>query len=263
MTEQILQDFSRTTDALSKLSKFYIHELWGNEKALRYLRKERQLSDESIREFGLGLAPQSSEKTLKFLDMNGIDREILLVVGVLKQFSNTTIDFFSNRIIFPIRDLDGSVTGLSGRVWGSAVATDLGKYVNTSNSPSFKKSLTVYGLYHAHWHIRSSDYAVLVEGNLDTITLHRAGIKQAICTLSCRLGENQARLIGMFTSRVVCIYDGDVAGVKAGVETEKILNSIGVQYYPVKLEDGYDPDKFVLKKGEKQLQRMIAEVLVD
>ncbi len=218
------------------------------EAGLAYLRS-RGLSDAVIRRFGLGFAPDefSLRKNL-FLDhmhtLGYTDKE--LVGGFLcavSQKNGRVYPIFRNRVMFPVIDTQGEVVAFGGRVMDDSKP----KYLNSSDTPAFKKSRNLYALNYARNHCAKR--LILCEGYMDVIAVHAAGIPTAVATLGTAITGEQAHIMARYTKEVVIAYDMDDAGRRAAEKAIALLDGVGVRTKILKLDSAKDPDEFIRKKG--------------
>jgi len=181
--------------------------------AFDYIHEKRHLIDTIIETFGLGYAPQSWDSALKHFKDKGYTEAELLEAGLVSQReSGGFIDRFRNRLMIPIRDENGKITGFGARILDP---NDVPKFMNSPETPLFSKSRLLYGLDRAHKPIRAANQAVIVEGYLDVIALHQAGFENVVSPMGTSLTEDQLRLLKKFTRRIVLALDPDTAGQKA------------------------------------------------
>ena len=190
--------------------------------ALDYIHEKRHLTDAAIETFGLGYAPPGWEITLKHFKEKDYTEQELLDVGLISQReSGGCVDRFHNRLMIPIRDENGKMTGFGARILDP---DDFPKFMNSPETPLFSKSRLLYGLDRARKAIRAADQAVIVEGYLDVIAVHQAGFENVVSPMGTALTEEQLRLLKKFTRRIVLALDPDAAGQKAvlrGLETAR------------------------------------------
>ncbi|MBN2118607.1 MAG: DNA primase [Anaerolineales bacterium] len=192
---------------------FYRGHLMANREVLDYLRQKRGLTDLSIETFGLGYAPNAWDSALTHFTQRGYSEHDLAEAGLLSQRdSGGFYDRFRNRIMIPIRDENGRMTGFGARV---VDPNDVPKFLNSPETPIFSKGHLLYGLDRARKPIRAADQAVIVEGYLDVIALHQAGYENVVSPMGTALTEHQLRLLKRFTRRIVLALDPDAAGQKA------------------------------------------------
>jgi len=209
--------------------------------------KNRQLSDESIKNFRLGFSPDSWDDLTKYLKNMGVSDEELISLGLsVKTQKGSIIDKFRNRAMFPISDDKGKVLGFGGR---TLLADEKPKYLNTSDSPLFNKSKILYGIHLAKNNIRTSEKIVFMEGYMDVITSHQYGINTAVASMGTALTKDQIRLAQRYTYNVNLCYDQDMAGQNATLRNIELLNAEGIEPKIIMLSDGKDPDEYLKAHG--------------
>ncbi len=192
--------------------RYHLSTLPGK-SALDYIHEKRLLTDATIETFGLGYAPQGWDNALKHFTDKGFSNQELLEAGLVSQRdSGGFIDRFRNRLMIPIRDENGRMTGFGARILDP---NDVPKFMNSPETPLFSKSRLLYGLDRARKPIRSANQAVIVEGYLDVIALHQAGFENVVSPMGTSLTEDQLRLLKKFTRSIVLALDPDAAGQKA------------------------------------------------
>lgn len=215
------------------------------QSGLNYLRG-RALSDRTIRHFGLGFADNDWNSLCNFLKSKSFSEyEILSANLAFKNRSGNGIhDRFVNRVMFPIIDLRGNVIAFGGRI----MTDEKPKYLNTSDTPVFKKSENLFSLNNA----KSSDTRTLIlcEGYMDVIALNQAGFTNAVATLGTALTNEQAVLMKRYADEVIICYDADGAGQKATARAIQILRNAGLPIKILTVPSGKDPDEFIRSKGE-------------
>ncbi len=206
----------RLRNLLEDVATFYRHQLLQTEAgkpALTYLLEKRNLTEQTIEAFGLGYAPHSWDATLKHFTAKGFSEQDLLDVGLLSERDNGGYyDKFRNRIMIPIRDENGKMTGFGGRILDP---DDIPKFMNSPQTIFFDKGRLLYGLDRARKPIRAADQAVIVEGYLDVIAVHQAGYENVVSPMGTALTDDQLRMLKRFTRKIVLALDPDVAGQKA------------------------------------------------
>ena len=241
--------------AIGAAAKFYQDNLCQAESFLQ--SRGYKTDDKVLSEFGVGYAP-AGNVAMRDLCSKGYSLDILTSVGVLgKSQDGHSYDFFRDRVMFPFYDLSGRVIGFSGRIVTPNDKT--GKYVNTGETPIFRKGQHLFGLYQAKRAISKKGFAYLVEGQFDVLTLHKYGVENVIGGSGTAFTDDQVRLIVRFTQQVVLIYDADAAGMKAAVKNCELLLKAGVDVKCVRLPQGKDPDDFGKANKEKagsELERL-------
>ncbi len=210
-----------------------------------YLR-QREISSDVAKEWELGFAPDQSDTLTNRLIRDGFSlAESKLLFLIDTDSSGGYYDKFRGRLMFPIRDERGSLVAFGGRVIGNGQP----KYINSSDTPLFRKSRVLYGMNHAKGPIQESRRALLVEGYLDVIACHSAGIRTAVASLGTALAEEQADLLRRWCDHVVILYDADEAGQKATERALGVLSAVGLQCSVALMPSGQDPDSLLKQQG--------------
>ena len=239
---------------------YYMEILSRNPHCLNYL-KNRNIARDMILAFGLGFAPAGGDQLLGHMKKKGYDEKELFEANLVSfnEERNHYYDRFRNRLIFPIIDRKSRVVGFGGRVLDDS----LPKYLNSSDTMLYKKSRELYGLNRV---MKVSDRAriLLVEGYMDVISLHAAGIGYAVASLGTSLTREQARVIKRYGKQVFICYDGDNAGIEATNRAIDILAAEDIRPRIVVLEGGRDPDEYIRDYGkiafEGKLNRGLSSV---
>lgn len=244
-------------------SKFFEQQLHdtteGRDIGLSYFY-ERGFSDVTIKKFQLGYSPESRDALYKSAVEKGYNKKFLFSTGLcMENFQGTGTDRFRGRVMFPVLNVAGKVIAFGGRT----LKKDLAKYVNSPESPVYKKSNELYGLYQAKQAIVKKEKCFLVEGYTDVISMHQAGIENVVASSGTSLTEGQIRLIHRFTDNVTVLYDGDPAGIKASLRGIDLLLAEGLNIKVMLLPDGDDPDSFARKHNAFELQQYIDDNEVD
>ena len=250
-------------------AKFFRAQLRGSlgERCRTYLA-ERAITAEAIDRFALGFAPGGGEVLVRHLRAEGMSLEDAVTAGLLGQRTDGRLyDRFRDRLMFPITDLAGRVIAFGGRVLPGTPATGdpPPKYLNSPESPIFKKGQTLYGLGLARESIRARERVVVVEGYLDVIAVTQAGIGEVVAPLGTALTLDQLRVLKRFSETVIACFDGDEAGRRAAARSFPLFIETGLWGRGVFLPAGDDPDTFVRARGPGALTAEIekAEPLVD
>jgi len=228
-------------------------------KALDYVYS-RNIKSPTVKHFGLGYASDSWDSLTKYLTNKGFAKEeqrAAFLCSMTKK--GEYVDIFRGRLMFPIIDVGGNVIAFGGRV--IAENGDARKYVNTSDTPAFKKSRNLYALNFAKNAIGSNkkfDYFILCEGNIDVISLHQAGFTNAVATLGTAVTGEQARLMSKYAKQAVLAYDNDEAGRNAMKKAAALLGEVGMEVKVWELGDAKDPDEFIKKYGRERLENQLA-----
>ena len=205
----------------------------------------------TIRHFGLGYAPAGWDGLLNHLRTKGFSDNDMLEANVVTKGKYGPHDRFSNRVIFPIIDLRGNVVAFGGRALDDKGA----KYLNSSDTPVFKKSKTLFALNFAKTSKRPG--LILAEGYMDVIAIHQAGFDNAVATLGTALTEEQARLISQYAERVVLAYDSDGPGQAATKRAMNIFDEVGVKVSVLSMTGVKDPDEFIKKYGTERFAMLL------
>jgi DNA primase len=227
--------------------------------ARRYLT-ERGLQREIIETFGLGVASSEGEALARHLTAKGYSQKTLVEAGVAanRKSGEGIYDYLRDRLIFPILDARGKVIAFGGRIFEG----DGPKYLNTPETPLFQKGRELYGLSHARDAMtRLGAPAVLVEGYMDVIACHQAGVKSAVASMGTSLTPDQARLIRRYAPEAVFLYDADEAGIKATLRGVEILVAANLAVRIGRMPAGEDPDSLAKKGGPEALQKVVADAV--
>ena len=223
----------------------------AGQSAMEYLRG-RGLLPRTITNFGLGYAPAGWDGLRSHLASKGFTKYEMTAAAVVAQGRNdSTYDIFRDRVIFPILDLRGNVVGFGGRIMEGSGP----KYLNSADTPVFKKSRGLYALNFAKE--AKSDTLVLAEGYMDVIAIHQAGFPYTVATLGTALTPEQARLVSQYAKNVVIAYDGDEAGQKATKRAITLFSDTDVAVRVLEMEGAKDPDEYIKKYGAARFERLI------
>ena len=224
-------------------------------EALEYLCEKRKLSMLTVKRFGLGYSPNDFGMLTSHLKRLGYTDEEM-TVGFLAGRSQKTgrpYDYFRNRVIFPIIDTAGNIVAFGGRIMDDSKP----KYLNTSDTPAFKKSRHLFALNFARK--KCEEQMILCEGYMDVIALHEAGFENAVATLGTAITSEQARIFAKYTKKVVICYDSDDAGQNATQKAIRLLGEVGVDVRILKLSGAKDPDEYIKKFGADSFRRVLGE----
>ena len=238
-------------------ARFFRHCLMKEpcgEEARQYFKK-RGLSDGTLKQFYLGYAPNDFGKLTNYLKSQGYTEEEM-IAGFLcgkSQKTGRAYDYFRNRVIFPIVDTSRNIVAFGGRVMDDSKP----KYLNSSDTPAFKKSKNLFALNYAKGFC--AEQLILCEGYMDVIALHQAGFPNAVATLGTAITEEHARIISRYTKKVIISYDSDEAGQKAANKAMLLLGKVGVEVRVLKMQGAKDPDEFIKKKGADAFRALLSE----
>lgn len=241
--------------------KYFEEQLWetdeGKSIGLSYF-KERGFTEETIKQFHLGFAPNSKGKFSNDAVEKGYAEEFLVKSGLtIKRDNGEYYDRFWGRVIFPIHSLSGRTLGFGARVLRNDAKT--AKYLNSPESEIYHKSKILYGLYQGKGEIVKVDKCLLVEGYTDVISLSQSGIKNVVASSGTALTVEQIRLVRRLTNNITILYDGDAAGIKASFRGIDLILEEGMNVRVLLFPDGEDPDSFARKHPQHELQDYIAE----
>lgn len=234
-------------DIYDLAQKFYQNNINSSKgkKAKEYLHN-RSISDEIIKEFGIGLSLPDRDILTNLLK-GKYDEDTLLKSGLINEGEYNLYDIYHNRIMFPLYSLNGQVIGYNGRVYNGEKEN---KYINSKETPIFKKRELLYNYHRAKDACRTEKKVYIVEGPMDVIRCYTVGVKNVVAALGTAFGHEQAMLIRKLAPEVILMYDGDDAGLKGTKITIEELEKLGIEPKIVRLEDNMDPDEYILTKGK-------------
>ena len=248
------QEKKAIADEVIELNRYAL-EFWENHlqdnnqnsKAAREYLERREISDEVIKKFHIGFAPDSWDAMLNLLKEKGADEKLIETSGLVSvnEEKNRVYDRFRGRIMFPVLNADGNPVAFGARILASGEP----KYLNSPETPAYIKGEHLYGLFQSKEKIRKKKYAILVEGYLDLIALHQFGVTNCAASLGTAFTEQQAKLLGRFAKKVVVNYDGDAAGIKAARRAIETLLAEDFEIKILILPNGQDPDDFIRANG--------------
>lgn len=245
--------------SMSLASEYYHKNLLQNSnKADKYLY-DRGINQNSIIDFQLGYALDSWNNLHKYLTSNGFENDLLIEAGLVKNKNNKVYDAYRDRLIFPIRDDLGRTIGLGGRIFEKSEKS--AKYINSPQNKIYDKSKVLYGLFEAKREINNQDYAILVEGYFDVISLHQEGIKNVIASSGTALSAYQLKIISRHTKNLYIIYDSDKAGQSAANKVMDLALEEGMNVKLVNLPDGEDPDSIIKNYGRNTFNKYLRDAI--
>jgi DNA primase len=241
---------------LAAAQKFFADQLWNTEEGktigLSYF-KERDLSNKTIEEFGLGWGPIDRQALTAWAEKNSYSKELLIKTGLsVEGREGQYFDRFHERVMFPIHNLSGKVIGFGGRIIRSN--DKVAKYINSPETEIYNKSKSVYGMFQAKKAIRQQDSAILVEGYMDVLSMHQAGLENVVASSGTSLTEDQLGMIKRFTDNVIFLFDGDEAGKKASVRALDMALGLEMNPRVVTLPAEHDPDSFARAHDQDYIQ---------
>lgn len=245
------------------VASFYYENFFSNagEKAREYFLS-RGLTLETAKKYLIGFAPDDWSALYDKMEKSKVPMDVAEKLGLIRKKSNADkidskqrqyFDFFRNRLMIPVLDSRGRVFAFGARTLGEEGP----KYLNSSDSPIFKKGNQVYGLFQAQRDIRAEDACIIVEGYMDCLALHQAGIGNVVATLGTALTPVQIEMLKRFTNNFIVIFDGDAAGIAAQSKSMETFLNAGIIVKGVSLPEKMDPDEFVQKVGKDQFLDLI------
>ena len=265
--EQTEEDVRRNNDRESMFalngwvaeyfSKYLESNSEGRSIGYSYFAQKRGFTDATIRKFGLGFCSAKGDDMTKAALAAGYKEEFLLSTGLtLKRESDGRLyDRFRDRVMFPVHNISGRIVAFGGRT----LRTDgkVAKYQNSPESEIYSKTRELYGLYFAKKAIQQQEYAIMVEGYTDVISMHQAGVENVVASSGTSLTQDQIRLLNRFTRNITIIYDGDSAGVKATLRGVDMILKEGMNVRIVSLPPEHDPDSFARAHTADQVRQYI------
>lgn len=255
----------RLTKKESKYDKLYeiyelAHKYYQNNMNSSYAKKakdylnNRYITEDMIRKYKIGLSLDKNDDLSKLLLAKGYDLNTLNDIGL----SSYEKDVYINRIMFPLYDLNGRVVGFSGRRYDGIKEN---KYVNTKGTEIFQKGDTLYNYHLAREFVRSKNQVIVMEGFMAVIRSREAGIKNCVALMGTAMTKEQAQLIKRLSNHVVLSFDGDEPGRKACLDNGNELEKLGCTVSVVQLDNGLDPDDYILKYGADSFQNLIKNAI--
>ncbi len=243
--------------AAEYFANYLHHEAEGMNVGMSYFRRTRGLTDATIRKFGLGFCPAKGDRMSQAALAAGYKREFLLSTGLslVSERDGALYDRFRDRVIFPVHNISGRIVAFGGRTLRTDKA--VAKYQNSPESEIYSKKRELYGLYFAKKAIQQLNFAILVEGYLDVISMHQAGIENVVSSSGTSLTTEQIRLLGRFTKNITVIYDGDAAGIHASLRGIDMILKEGMNVRVVLLPEPEDPDSFARAHTADEVQEYI------
>lgn len=260
--DQVAQSERDSLYIVMNYAKDYFKELLfkseeGQSIGLTYFR-ERGFNDRNIEKFELGYAVNEWSGFEKVALKAGYSKEILEKAGlIIKKEDGKSYDRFRGRVMFPVHNLSGKVIAFGARILTKE--KDQPKYINSPETDIYHKSNVLYGMFQAKNQIRKHEFCYLVEGYTDVISLHQAGIENAVASSGTALTEEQIKLMRRFTENVTVLFDGDAAGIKAALRGIDLVLKGGLNVRIVLLPDGEDPDSFSKKMGSTELSQYLKD----
>ncbi len=239
--------------ALELAEKYYQFTLSKNQAVLDYAFYRRNLNRATLREFRLGYAPSAGDALVKFLASKKIAKETMEAAGLLNRRGT---DLFRGRLMIPLMDANGRTIGFTGRILDDKIK-DAPKYLNTPETLLYHKSQHVFGLSQAKKALVSSGFAVLVEGNMDVISSHQAGVPEAVATAGTAMTPDHLKSLARWTKDIRLAYDNDAAGLRAAERAVELASTLGIKLSVIAGYPAKDPDELI-QKGADLWQTAVA-----
>lgn len=248
-SREISEKKERLRKILQISANFYQHMLVRNKEALNYVFKNRKLSKEIVQEFKIGFAPNTQKMLTNFLLKKGFAMSDIRDAGLLNRFGG---DIFRNRMVIALQDSGGSPVGFTGRIIKDE--PNAPKYLNTPQTLLYDKSSNIFGLSQAKNEIRKAGFVVVVEGNMDVISSHQAGVKNVVATAGTAMTVHHLKALGRFSNDVRLCFDSDQAGISATERAISLGQQAGVELSIITLNqsagEAKDPDELIQKDLE-------------
>ena len=235
----------------------------GQSVGMSYFRQKRGFTEATIQKFGLGYCSAKGDAMTSAALAAGYKEEFLLSTGlsIRRERDGQLFDRFHDRVIFPVHNISGRIVAFGGRILGTN--KNVGKYQNSPESEIYSKKRELYGLYFAKKAIQQQDYAIMVEGYTDVISMHQAGVENVVSSSGTSLTTDQIRLLNRFTKNITVIYDGDSAGIHASIRGIDMILAEGMNVRVVLLPEPEDPDSFARAHTAAEVQEYIKANEVD
>ena len=267
--EQTEEDVRRNNDresmfalngwAAEYFAKYMLSSTEGRSVGLSYFSQKRGFTEATIRKFGLGFCSSEGNAMTMAALLAGYKQEFLTSTGLslVREGDGKLRDRFRDRVIFPVHNISGRVVAFGGRT----LRTDksVAKYQNSPESEIYSKKRELYGLYFAKKAIQQQDYAIMVEGYTDVISMHQAGVENVVASSGTSLTTEQIQLLHRFTRNITVIYDGDSAGIHASLRGIDMILKEGMNVRVVLLPPEHDPDSFARAHTADQVREYIRE----
>lgn len=233
----------RLYEVMDLASKFYQLQLKGNKDVLEYVLKDRAMTKETVVEFRVGYAPENGQALSQFLLKKGYSADEIKKAGLGNLFNGSLRDMFRGRMTIALMDAQGRVIGFTARIINDD--PNLPKYINTPATLLYDKSRHVFGLHLAKDAIRKNDFAVVVEGNMDVIASHQAGVKNVVATAGTAMTRQHLKEISRFSNDIRLCFDQDKAGLNATERTIILATGMDIKLGVVTIPIGKDPDELI------------------
>lgn len=244
--KQIEERILRANELTANYYNYILLQHESGKPGREYATK-RGITGPIMAKFKVGFAPNSQQNLKKFLLQRGFEEKELVDFGLLVERDGKNIDKFRNRLLQPIFSMKGDIIGFSGRYIGDSKSAP--KYLNSPETPVYKKNETLYSLFHAKDASKASDEIIIVEGNIDILSSHRVGVENIVAPLGTAFTQQQAKLIKRYASKVLFCFDSDNAGLNALIRSIEIAEKVGLQHRVVALDGFQDADELINKSS--------------
>jgi DNA primase len=249
---------NRAFEALDLAAKFYQRQLAANKPALEYLIKDRKFNKDTILNWRLGYAPNTGQALADFLTKHGFERDEMKRSGLVVDRYSRLSDMFRGRVMVPLCNAQGSVIGFTARLLNDE--PNAPKYINTPQTIVYDKGRNVFGLHMAKEAIRKKGFVVVVEGNMDVISSHQAGVLNVVASAGTAMTESHLKELKRFTGDIRLCFDADRAGVEATERMIPVAQKVEVNLKIITIQEAKDPDELIqkdLKSWEKAVEQAI------
>ena len=245
-------------EIMNEAQNFFENNVEKYEEALEYM-KNRDFSLEDMKKFKIGFVSSTRDGLFQYLIEKNFSENKIMKLGLAKRNENGEIyDSFRNRIIFPIYNIEGKIVAFGGRIIEKN--SNLPKYLNSPDSPIFKKGRELFGIKYQGGNVKKKGFAILMEGYLDVLTAQKNGFENAVASLGTAFTEEQAQLLKKYTDKILIAYDNDEAGRNAVIKAGYILKKYDFDIKCLVLKgEEKDPDEFLRKNGKKAFIEVVKE----
>ncbi len=240
--------------------KYYLNNIWTEEgKGARKYLLDRGIDETIIKEFNIGYAGSNKDTLYRLLSKKNYDLDSIDNLGLINKSGLDIYDTFTNRIIIPIENARGQVVGFTGRIFNGE--SDTAKYLNTRETPIFKKGSILFNFHNAKDSIKANREVIVVEGNMDAISLSARGIKNVVALQGTALAKENIEQLKKLNATVILMLDNDNAGLEATIKNSDLLINNGIMVKIVRLNGAKDPDEYIRNVGVDALKDNIKHAL--
>ena len=252
--------YKKEYEIMDFVTKYYTNNIntTSGINALKYL-ENRGITKDIIKEFNIGLALDKKDDLYNILLKKNYSLQDLSDLGLVNKINLNVYDTFINRIMIPIENLQGNVVGFTGRIYNGE--EDTAKYLNTKETKIFKKGSILFNYHNARNAIRETKTVVVVEGNMDAITLSAKGIKNVVALMGVAMSQVQIDTLKKLNVPIILMLDNDAAGLDATLKNGELLRKAGIDTRVVRLSGAKDPDEYIRAKGVDALKDNIKHAI--